>query len=78
MTRPDYSGLFPERQGQNLALTVVYVPYSLDSGTCRKRVEQRARRHSREPEMLFIDNLLVRIHLIIKLILVDWPCAMGF
>ena len=26
----------------------------------------------------FIDNLLVRIHLIIEMILVDRPCAMGF
>ena len=25
-------GLLPERSGQNLALTVLYVPYSLDSG----------------------------------------------
>ena len=25
----------------------------------------------------FIDNLLVRIHLIIKMVLVDRPCAMG-
>ena len=25
----------------------------------------------------FIDNLLVRIHLIIEMVLVDWPCAMG-
>ena len=25
----------------------------------------------------FIDNLLVRIHLIIEMILVDRPCAMG-
>jgi len=24
----------------------------------------------------FIDNLLVRIHLIIETILMDWPCAM--
>jgi len=23
------------------------------------------------------DNLLVRIHLIIELIIVEWPCAMG-
>jgi hypothetical protein len=30
---------------------------------------------SREGE-LFIDNLLVRIHLIIEMILVDRPCAM--
>ena len=26
---------------------------------------------------IFIDNLLVRIHLIIEMILVDRPCAMG-
>ena len=25
----------------------------------------------------FIDNLLVRIHLIIEIIVVDWPCAIG-
>ena len=25
----------------------------------------------------FIDNLMVRIHLIIEMILVDRPCAMG-
>ena len=25
----------------------------------------------------FLDNLLVRIHLIIEMILVDRPCAMG-
>ena len=24
-----------------------------------------------------VDNLLVRIHLIIEMTLVDWPCAMG-
>ena len=28
-----FSGLLPESQGQNLALTVYYVPYSLESGT---------------------------------------------
>ena len=28
-----FSMPFPESQGQNLALTVLYVPYSLDSGT---------------------------------------------
>ena len=27
------SRAFPESQGHNLALSVVYVPYSLDSGT---------------------------------------------
>ena len=25
----------------------------------------------------FIDNLLVQIHLIIEIVLVDWPCATG-
>ena len=34
------------------------------------------RRHAREREF-FIHNLLVRIHLIIEMILVDRPCAMG-
>ena len=30
---PDvYKGLLPESQGQNMALTVLYVPYSLDIG----------------------------------------------
>ena len=29
-----------------------------------------------EREFLILD-LLVRIHLIIEMILVDWPCAMG-
>jgi len=28
-----FQGLLPESQGQNVALTVLYVPYSLDSGT---------------------------------------------
>ena len=32
--------------------------------------------HPKEREF-FIDNLLVRIHLIIEMILVDRPCAMG-
>ena len=27
-----FYGLLPENQGQNLAVTVLYVPYSLDSG----------------------------------------------
>ena len=41
----------------------------------------RLHRQHREPVLeerdLFIDNLLVRIHLIIERILVDRPCAMG-
>ena len=30
-----------------------------------------------EESELFIDNLLVRVHLIIEVILVDRPCATG-
>ena len=37
------------------------------------RPEQRS---FRERE-IFIDNLLVRVHLIIEMILVDRPCVMG-
>ena len=36
----------------------------------------RLRRHGPHREF-FIDNLLFRIHLIIEMILVDRPCAMG-
>ena len=32
-----FKGLLPERQDQNLVLTVVYVPYSLDSGSQNTR-----------------------------------------
>jgi hypothetical protein len=30
-----------------------------------------------DQRVFFIDNLLVQIHVIIEMILVDWPCAMG-
>jgi len=33
--------------------------------------------HQAKIEAFFIDNLLVRIHLIIGMVLVDRPCAMG-
>ena len=39
-------------------------------GAAASMVPQRERE-------FFIDNLLVRIHLIIEMILVDRPCAMG-
>ena len=32
---------------------------------------------SGEDRVFFIDNLLVRIHVIIEMILVDRPCVMG-
>ena len=39
-------GLLPESQGQNLALTVLYVPSLFDSGMCRRQwqVQTRERR----------------------------------
>ena len=37
----------------------------------------RDARSTTEEREFFIDNLLVRIHLIIEMILVDRPCAMG-
>ena len=39
-------------------------------------LDEKAEVPSRERDF-FIDNLLVRIHLIIEIILVDRPCAMG-
>ena len=36
-----FKGFVHERQGQNRALTVLYVPYSLDSGTARTSRECR-------------------------------------
>ena len=54
----------------------------------RGRYREREREQAREREGLpphraceardfFIDNLLVRAHYIIEMILVDRPCAMG-
>ena len=37
-----------------------------------------ARMHLEREKEFFADNLLVRIHLIIEMILEDRPCAMGF
>ena len=45
-------------------------------GTCPQN-ELELRHQQRERESSFIDNLLVRIHLIIVMISVDRPCAMG-
>ena len=51
--------------GQSDALTVWVEPRALDPSEVLPEGE------------FIIDNLLVRIHLIIEMILVDWPCAMG-
>ena len=42
----------------------------------RERLSVRGPSQTLEREII-IDNLLVRIHLIIEMILVDRPCAMG-
>ena len=42
----------------------------------RQGPEEHCVVHLREREF-FIDNLLVRIHLIVEIILVERPCAMG-
>ena len=58
--------LSPDIQGQNLALAVLQVASSLDSGYLQQaRVFSRRRERARE---FFIDNLLVRIHVIIEMI----------
>ena len=49
--------------------------YMFKGGGCNLHLEPRSAPRERE---FFIDNLLVRVHLIIEMILVDQPCAMGF
>ena len=41
---------------------------NISACTCGSRKQEKE---------LFVDNLLVRIHLIIEIILEDRPCAMG-
>jgi len=43
----------------------------------RDHVQPRVVHHTPAERESFIDDLLVRIHLIIEMILVDRPCAMG-
>ena len=76
-----FFGLYPESQGQNLALTVLHVTYSI-AVTRLTRMEVRAtrrlspRRHVTKKEFV-IDILLVRVHKVIEMILADSSCAMG-
>ena len=42
----------------------------------RERLPAQPKDHLFKREF-FVDNLLVRIHLIIKMVSVDRPCAMG-
>ena len=46
----------------------------LAAGGIKRKGSIAGERSERE---FFIDNLLIRIHLIIGMILADWPCAMG-
>ena len=55
-------------------MTTVHSIPSMCDFAARSAPEARAGLTERE---IFIDNLLVRIHLIIVMILVDRPCAMG-
>ena len=45
--------------------------------TLTENTLQRTGWWTRPEREFFIDNLLIRIHLIIEKILVEWPCAMG-
>ena len=47
-----------------------------ESERASERESERAR--NKTEKQFFIDNLLVRIHSIIEMILVDRPCAIGF
>ena len=61
--------VYLEKAGEPLALRAREVPVLVVALDAPNRL------HSERE--FFIDNLLVRIHLIIKMILVDRPCAMG-
>jgi len=52
-----------------------------DRDEAKERLQNHMQFEGEVPQVpereFFIDNLLVRIHLIIEMILVDRPCAMG-
>jgi len=50
---------------------------SVDSNKCEGPVDLTAQCGLFPERELFIDNLLVRIHLIVEMILLDRPCVMG-
>ena len=62
MVQPDLSGIF-------------YFLKTQTAGGAADAGEEGDVGRERE---LCIDDLQLRIHFIIKMILVDWPCAMGF
>ena len=45
--------------------------------TCSRNVAVESIAQVRLETAFFVENLLVRIHLIIEMILVDRPCAIG-
>jgi hypothetical protein len=70
-------GVRPRRRSCVLLLSYqLHHPVSLRGLVLCLGVVKRAA-HQLERESSFIDNLLVRIHLIIVMISVDRPCAMG-
>ena len=72
MMRPSkYSGTdCTSSQGKGLGM-ITGNPGKIELGRCSVTVYGK-----RETE-IFIDNLLVRVHSIIEIILVDQPCATG-
>ena len=68
--------LGPKLFGRRLFGRTIQVPEY--PGACWCREEHRGGTVPLCGRELFIDNLLVRIHFIIDMILVDWPCAMEF
>ena len=63
------SGLDCLMCAHNLALTVLYVPTEASRNATNPVMFRKEKRE------FFIDNLLVRVHSIIELVLVDRPCA---
>ena len=64
----------------------VYEPYIIDTvsmpipevaSSVQGYLAHKKTAYPRREREFFIDNLLVRIHLIIEMIIVDRPCAMG-
>ena len=43
----------------------------------RGRVQPRGRAHLQPERDIVVDNLLVRVHWIVEMIVVERPCAMG-
>ena len=65
----------------SLLLTLSPLPFSLADctggvHTMIPKLTKRENKSKPQRKEFFMNSLLVRIHLIIEIILVDWPCAM--